>query len=168
MLSKVNLTTADKISDIYRTLRKYNHKAPVIECVHQARWCLSYKNWLENEKQNKNCWGAQGKKVIALSALGHPESFENTVQLAGYVLADTIHYADHHYYKIDEIAAAIEKAVKADAVIITTEKDAVKFPVTYMQTQGNVPIYILGIEIEITKGQDVLEKICKDKLEVLN
>ena len=155
----------DKISDIYATLRKYNHKAPVIECVHQARWCLSYRNWLENKKQSTTCWGAQGRKVITLSALGQPESFENTVQLAGYVLVDTIRYADHHYYKINEIATAIEKANKSGAVIITTEKDAVKFPVAYMQTQGDVPIYILGIEIEITKGQDVLKKICKEKLE---
>lgn len=56
----------------------------------------------------------------AISAIGNPTRFENTLQRSGVKLLSTAHYRDHYAYT----AADFEKY--NDEVVIMTEKDAVK------------------------------------------
>ena len=74
-------------------------------------------------------------------------------------------YADHHRYDSSEILYALNKTadLRADA-LITTEKDAVRFP--RFETTP-VPCYYLRVDIEILKGAEnfaaAVDHICNVK-----
>ena len=74
-------------------------------------------------------------------------------------------YADHHRYDSSEIIFALNKTadLHADA-LITTEKDAVRFP--RFETTP-VPCYYLRVDIEITAGAEnfaaAVDRICNIK-----
>ena len=71
-------------------------------------------------------------------------------------------YADHHRYDASEIIYALNRSanLKCDA-LITTEKDAVRFP---RLESTAVPCYYLRVDIEILKGAwnftDAVNRIC--------
>ncbi len=74
-------------------------------------------------------------------------------------------YADHHRYDAREIMEALNRAayLGADA-LLTTEKDAVRFPPLQKRP---VPAYFLRVDIEILKGaanfRDAVERIVRAK-----
>ncbi len=68
-----------------------------------------------------------GSKVVAMAALGNPESFVDSLA-ARYRLEEELLWDDHHPYVVRDLhrmERALEEA-GSDAVIVTTEKDAVK------------------------------------------
>ena len=46
------------------------------------------------------------------------------------------------------------------AVVVTTEKDAVKLSPSMVESMS-VPLYVLGIEIEITAGEEEAKRVLK-------
>lgn len=46
------------------------------------------------------------------------------------------------------------------AVVVTTEKDAVKLSPSMVESMS-VPLYVLGIEIEITAGEEEVKRVLK-------
>ncbi|MCI1821177.1 MAG: tetraacyldisaccharide 4'-kinase [Megasphaera sp.] len=164
IITKTDQRDSDTIEDIYQTLRRYNTQAPIIEAVHQARWCVPFLSWsCANREDYKNYVHGKGRKGIAVSALGNPASFERTVKEFGYELVDTLRFDDHHQYTAADIERMTVKAKSLGAILITTEKDAVKIPEHFLN-QYKSPLYVLGIEIEITKGQDLLYTILHNVL----
>lgn len=76
--------------------------------------------------------------VIAMSGIGNPEAF-NEVIAQRFKLIDKLVYPDHHPYRrrdLDTITEALKNAPEG-TVIMTTEKDAVKFA-----NSKKVPQYI--------------------------
>jgi len=71
----------------------------------------------------------RGKKIFAFAGIGRPEKFLASLQEAGAVLAGTRWFADHHPYRVGEIAALREAA--KDAELVTTEKDLVRIAPAY-------------------------------------
>jgi tetraacyldisaccharide 4'-kinase len=98
-----------------------------------------------------------GKNISALSGIAVPKGFENFCKARGATLSRVKRFADHHRYTAEEILNAINHAADngLDAPV-TTEKDAVRFP--RLQSTA-VPVYYLRVEIEITAGADVFERI---------
>lgn len=69
---------------------------------------------------------AQGCKVIALSGIGNPEPFLKTLHERYKVVAE-VTLDDHHVYRVRDIRLLASLLAKhPGAVIVTTEKDAVK------------------------------------------
>ena len=93
-----------------------------------------------------------------MSALGNPASFEATVTACGYTLAGNLRFDDHHQYTNDDLSVMIQMAAEKKAVLVTTEKDAVKLPASFI-LQHDVPLWVLGIEIVIEKGKEELQNV---------
>ena len=77
-------------------------------------------------------------------------------------LASRIRYADHHRYTQQQIIEAINKAkVDGAQAILTTEKDAVRFP---RLDRMDVPVYFLRVDIELLSGTEdfhaCISRIC--------
>jgi tetraacyldisaccharide 4'-kinase len=68
-----------------------------------------------------------GTKVVAMAALGNPDSFVDGLA-ARYRLEDELLWGDHHPYVVKDLRRMERALADAgdDAVIVTTEKDAVK------------------------------------------
>ncbi len=155
------LTKSDGDSeDVRRQIRQYNSRAEIIECRHAPR--LLRDVWSREELPLE--W-LKGKTLTTLSGIAVPEGFENSLRKLGAKVIWCERYADHHRYDSSEIIFALNKTsdLKADA-LITTEKDAVRFP---RLGTTPVPCYYLRVDIEILTGaenfRDAVDHICNVK-----
>ena len=100
--------------------------------------------------------------MAAVSGIAVPEGFEKGLRGLGAEIVHSAQYADHHRYTQQEIIETINCAAKAGAeVIVTTEKDAVRFPLI---DRCDLPIIYLRVEIEMLSGSeafnDWIDRIC--------
>ena len=87
-------------------------------------------------------------RVFVVTGIARPERFINDVGGAGWDVAGTLTFRDHHRYHASDvrrIAAAAKSA--ASAIVLTTEKDAVRLAACHL---GDLPIasvpLIVGVE----------------------
>ena len=141
-------------------IRKLNGSAEIIECCHKPRFL---QNVYTAERLSLD-W-LKGKTLTSLSGIATPQSFENSLRAMGARVIHCERYADHHRYNAQEIIDAVNRAAdyKADA-LLTTEKDAVRFP--HLETTP-VPVYYLRVDIELLSGtesfHDTVGWICLGK-----
>jgi len=138
-------------------LREFNPHAEISECRHSSKYL---KNLYTREQLALDC--IQGRKVATISGIAVPEGFENGVRNLGADIVHSARYADHHRYTQQEIIETINKSVRAGAeMIVTTEKDAVRFP---RMDRYDLPVIYLRVEIEMISGSeafnDWIDRIC--------
>jgi tetraacyldisaccharide 4'-kinase len=138
-------------------LRELNPTAEIIECRHCARYV---QNVFSAERKELDF--LKGLKVVALSGIAAPAGFESEIERRGATLLDRHNFADHHRYSQQEIIDIINKSKQLGAeAIITTEKDAVRFPELH---RWDVPTYFLRVDIEILSGEEdfrhCISRIC--------
>ncbi len=112
---------------------------PIIETIHKP---LYFINFITNEKRTLS-W-INKKDVFGLCSIGNPKSFERTLKTLGANIVELVKFSDHHRYTKKDLAHLEDK------LVVSTEKDSIRFPVPY-------PFWILKVEIEITKGKGTLE-----------
>jgi len=83
--------------------------------------------------------------VLAFAGLGRPEGFADLLAEAGAEVVASRWFPDHHRYTDAELAAVVADARAADAVPVTTGKDAVKLPAT-------APVWEVEVELEPVEG----------------
>lgn len=91
----------------------------------------------------------KGRKVLAFCAIANPESFFSTLEGLGAEVTDRVLFPDHHGYTQKDLDTVMGRR-EGSQVLITTEKDAVKF-------EGlNVPkgsVYALGIDVHMKERE---------------
>ncbi len=138
---------------IIARLRQHNRTASILECRHRPVYLQNV--YHPDDRQDLSF--ADGKKVATISGIAVPESFENIVDhQLGATIVVRRRFTDHHRYTEDEIDEAILRADdKLAHFVVTTEKDAVRFP-AFEKTL--LPVYFLRIEIEILRGGAALDE----------
>ena len=81
-----------------------------------------------------------GRRVVAFAGIGRPAKFFETLSEMGCELAGIHAFADHHPFTADEIMRIVDQATAADAVAVTTEKDAVRLPEAARQMVRVLPV----------------------------
>lgn len=149
---------SDESNDsLIRLIRRYNKTADIIECTHRP---IYLREIYTGETRPLDF--LKGLRVASLCGIAAPESFEQALRELGANLEITRAFADHHRFSRSEIRPFIRRCVQRRIpAIITTEKDAVRFP---RLTDVDVPIYFLRVEIEILRGhaqwKRLLDRIC--------
>ena len=134
-------------SDVRRLVQRYNPRAEIIECRHAPR--LLKDVWSREELPLE--W-LKGKTLATLSGIAVPQGFEDSLRKLGARVIWCERYADHHRYDASEIIFALNKTADMHAeALITTEKDAVRFP---RLEKTPVPCYYLRVDIEIISGAE--------------
>lgn len=138
-------------------IAKHNPSAEIIECVHHP---LYFEDVFTGERQGLDF--LKGKKIGSLSGIAQPESFEKSLVKQGGELVYSKRFADHHRFSQQEILNAINRGKKRQAeLIITTQKDAVRFPKI---DRRDLPMYFMRVEIKIISGasgfHDCVRRIC--------
>lgn len=152
------ITKSDgKTQGLRERLATLNPRAPVIECVHHP---LYFEDVFTADQVGIEF--ISGKRVAALSGIAQPESFEEGLRKLGCKLVYTKRFADHHRFTQQELLNAINRSKKRMAeILITTQKDAVRFP---KLDRRDLPIYFMRVEIKIIAGakdfHDCVDKIC--------
>lgn len=156
--SVIFITKSDgKTQELRQRIASFNPNASIIECIHHPLY-------LEDVFTGNRIDLAilRGHKVASLSGIAQPESFEQSLVNVGAELVYSKRFADHHRFTQQEVLNAINRSKKRQAeMIITTQKDAVRFPKI---DRRDLPIYFMRVEIKILSGakdfQDCVRKIC--------
>lgn len=148
------------VSAVKEEIRKYNSEAEIVECNHAPKVLKDV--WSREEYPLE--W-LKGKVTCTLSGIASPKGFENSLRHLGARVVWCERYADHHRYDSSEVLYALNRSadIGADA-LITTEKDAVRFP--RFETTPVRCLY-LRIAIEILAGgenfEGIINRICHRK-----
>jgi len=70
----------------------------------------------------------KGRKVVGFAGIGRPDKFFDTLDEVGAEIEHTVAFPDHHPYAKAEIEELIAEAEAAQALLVTTAKDAVRVP----------------------------------------
>lgn len=138
--------------ELISQIRQYNNTADIIECAHGPKYL---ENLFTSEQMPLDL--LKGKWVGAISAIAVPENFERLLTQLGARVEIKRHFSDHHRFNRRDVDQFMQRCVERDMeLILTTEKDAVRFP---KPSEINVPIFFLRIEVEILSGHAAWNKL---------
>ena len=143
--------------ELISTIRKYNRTADIIVTNHGPSYL---ENIFTGERQPLSF--LKDKYVACMSGIARPESFEGLVEELGAHVEIRRRYPDHYWFDQADLEVFVERcADRAMDLIVTTEKDAVRF---LKPGEMEVPIYFLRIQIDIEQGQEywdrMIDRIC--------
>lgn len=138
-------------------LHRHNPQAEIIESEHDPQ---HYADVYSRERLPLA--QLEGQRIAAISGIAGPDGFEETLRRLRAEVVLTRRFADHHRYTQQEIIDFINDSREAGAAwIVTTEKDAVRFPKI---DRRDVPIVYLRVEIRILSGaedfHDCVSRLC--------
>jgi tetraacyldisaccharide 4'-kinase len=93
-----------------------------------------------------------GRRLLAFAGMGQPDKLFTTLSAAGAELVGCERFADHHHYRRREIERLLNRAARADALCITTTKDAVRLPPDLRSHVAVLPVALHWKELEILDG----------------
>ncbi|MBQ6457564.1 MAG: tetraacyldisaccharide 4'-kinase [Kiritimatiellae bacterium] len=148
------------VSAVRDEVRRINDHAEIVECNHTPKVLKDV--WSREELPLD--W-LRGKTLCTLSGIASPKGFENSLRHLGAKVVWCERYADHHRYEPGEILYALNRTADMGAdALVTTEKDAVRFP--RFETTPVKCLY-LRISIEILRGgenfTEIINRICFKK-----
>ena len=120
-------------------LRRYCPETPLVESIYEPILTTP-----ENQTPLENL---SGQKVLALSGIGSPLSFERMLSRMGAVEVTATRFPDHHPFTARELDPLFDQAWRGGFIIVTTEKDAVRIPRSY-------PFYVVSISEKIVSGEE--------------
>jgi 3-deoxy-D-manno-octulosonic-acid transferase len=169
LLTKVDQAPEESRQYIRRTIQAENDHALIVESIHQPRCFIELSNWYENiTGTGIDVSQMKGKRVMAVSAIGNPASFEQTLSNIGAVIIESLRFPDHHDYTVEEMMDVVDQANRQGAeAIVITEKDAVKVPVmlkNVVQETSPIPIYVVSVEVTFQDGNEAFQTLLKQRL----
>jgi len=96
-----------------------------------------------------------GAKVIAVSGIGEPETFQRQLEQLG-ARVTVASFRDHHAYTRDDILR-LAAAEPTDATLVCTLKDAVKLSASW---PGPRALWYLSQHLVVEQGAEHLDKLC--------
>ncbi len=150
-------TGGSHIRHLRRFVMRHNPRAEIIECTHRP---LHLQDVFTQERRPLTF--LKGKRLAAISGIAAPDSFENFLPTLGGELVYAERFIDHHRFRQQEIIDFLNASLNHRAdLIVTTEKDAVRFPKI---DRRDLPFYFLRVEIDILSGaetfNDCIARIC--------
>jgi tetraacyldisaccharide 4'-kinase len=89
-----------------------------------------------------------GRRILAFAGIGRPEKFFATLRAAGLDVVATRAFADHHPFSEAEARALAGEAQASGLTLVTTEKDAVRWP------KHAPPVATLPAELRLDAGSE--------------
>jgi len=156
----ITKNTGEPNDKLIERIRRYNRTAEIIECAHRP---LYLQNTYTGERLGLE--RLRGAFIGSICGIAAPESFEGALKKLGANVNLALRFIDHHYYTDAELRGFMNRCIRRDlAMIITTEKDAVRMPELPI-AEVKVPIYFMRVEIDIVTGHESWEhcvnRICR-------
>jgi len=152
----VVLSRSDAVSDqqrgaIRQRVRRLAPQALWLEIVQRPSHLLSAEDIRGDAGQ------LAGQRVAAFCGIGNPAGFRHTLDSLGCELAGFREFPDHHRYTWADLGSLCEwlDSLENVAAVLCTHKDLVKINILHL---GDVPVWALTIELEITVGREAFER----------
>ena len=148
-ITHADQASPSELSRLKSTLHQIANKLPVVETTHQItglRMLSGPPVGLEKIRE---------RQVLAVSAIGNPESFKQSLRQLGAEVTP-LRYADHHYYASADLQQIQDAARthRADYIAITA-KDAVKWP----EQELDVAVVVVECQLQIISGQQTIDEV---------
>ena len=166
LMTKVDQAHEGSCDLIRETVARYNSSAQIVESIHQPRCLIPLANWsVDLAGEGISVEKISGRKVMAVSAIGNPASFERTLKDLGAEIISSLRYPDHHDYTIMEMEDILRRADSfAAEMIIVTEKDAVKIPEEVAKENWRIPIFVICVEVKFRAGAEEFQAELRRRL----
>ncbi len=129
-------------------LQRYNRTAPII----QTRHAPQYLEGVFDSSKRLELSALKGAYIAAISGIAIPDSFLSSLKSLGAEIVFDKAFGDHQVFPQKKVDAFFDRALRRDVnFVVTTEKDAVRFPKPKDQI---IPLYFLRIEVEIIEGHE--------------
>ena len=93
-------------------------------------------------------------RVWIVTATGNPLAVERSARAAGFEVAGLSRHRDHHWFRAAEVAAERERARAANATLLLTAKDAVRWP-----PSAAAGVQVLEVEWQWVQGGETIERM---------
>ena len=166
LLTKVDQAAEGSREYIRDTVHRYNDGAQIVESIHEPRRFIPLADWyVDIAGEGVDVNQMRGRKIMAVSAIGNPASFEQTLSDLGVIIIESLRYPDHHDYSMLEMSDILRQAenMGAEAIVIT-EKDAVKIPMEVVHAGSTVPVYVICVEVNFQAGKDEFKALLAERL----
>ena len=160
ILTKVDQVAPGVVSGIRKRLAHMLPNTPVYETIHKPQSMYTLEEWANGEP-GSSVDAYQAHRIMAVSGIGNPQSFTQTMTDIGYNVVHTMPFGDHHNFENDDVVDIWKEAFahQADAICIT-EKDAVKLSQLHAIEDLKIPILVLSIGIEfVAEKQEFIENL---------
>ena len=129
-------------------LKRYNKRAQILECRHNPIYLYDVRTSIKASLDY-----IRGMKAATLAGIANPEGFEKMLFELGVQVIHSRRFVDHHIYTQQELIDVLNKATRRGAeILLTTEKDAVRFP---RLPRGTIPVFSLRVRIDsVVEGSD--------------
>jgi len=119
VITKIDAEAAVPPEDIVRRILSICPEMPIIGARLVPQRLRTKEGWVDPDQ-------LKGRRVFAVAGLGRPEGFRTLLESAGATVVGYRWFPDHHPYDARDRNWIMTEAVKHDAVVVTTAKDAVK------------------------------------------
>lgn len=136
-------------------LKQYNQRAQILECHHAPVYLYDVRTSIKASLDF-----IRGMKAATLAGIADPGGFEEMLISLGVKVILSRRFADHHIYSQQELIDVLNKAARRGAeILLTTEKDAVRFP---RLPKGTIPVFSLKVRIDsVDKDSDIEVEILR-------
>ena len=150
VLTKTDLGE-ENLKSLHKQLSLINPLCPIVETIHRPVLLVE----MGQQKTVRDVSFLKGKSVFVLTGIGDPASFARSLRRLGAEIKKSFVFMDHHVYTRENIKAILEACdQKGCALLVTTQKDAVKLIKFKDQFQDRLAVHVLKMKIEIVKGKD--------------
>jgi len=167
LMTKVDQAAEGSCKHIRDTVGQYNDHALVVESIHLPRCFIEISDWYQDiAGDGIDVSYMKNKKVMAVSAIGNPASFEQTIGDIGAEIVESLRFPDHHDYTNEEMMDVFQQAQNQGAeAIVITEKDAVKIPDGIMKAKRPIPVFVISVEVTFEAGNKEFKELLTKSLE---
>jgi tetraacyldisaccharide 4'-kinase len=134
--------TDEELQERTRWLREISgRELPVFATEHRAVDLL-----LQPEGESAPVADLRGRRVVLLSGIARPGSFEDTARNLGAEIVRHLRYPDHHRFRAAELQRAEQLARKNSAQLLITEKDDARLQGQLVRVVLRCELTFLGAE----------------------
>ncbi len=156
ILTRVDQVSNDKLAKIQKELKKYAPNVPVLQSTHRPS------RFYDMTGKSHDLQELVGLRVVAISGIGQPEAFAQTLRELGADVREVVAFSDHNEYTAGQFSKALSK-VDSSLIPIVTEKDAVKL--NQVLSDGyKQDVFVLGIDLRVV-GVPYLKEWIEEVLE---
>jgi tetraacyldisaccharide 4'-kinase len=107
---------------------------------------------LHAQRRLPNAQEFRGRRLVAFCGIAHPEKFFASLAALPATLVETRCFADHYAYTEADLAALVARAKQQQAMLVTTQKDAVRLPDRYRDQ-----VAVAGLELIFEREEALMQ-----------
>jgi len=155
LLTRTDFVSRIDLDRIVSDLERLNPDSIIVESVHRPKYL---EDFFSGEKKTLDF--IEGRRVVSLSSIGRPYSFEKALETLGAKIVRSFHFPDHYNYNQKDLREIeqflITENQSGDLITVTTEKDQVRLERAISPEANRVfwQLWILKVELEIVRGKE--------------